>query len=273
MRVLKELSFIDRIMNKSNCLADLIVKLFDQLHLTKNLISFIVDNETQYAVSKDSIFRGNLFSSTMAASIAKLYGIHFLKRVVEPIILEIQKEGTMKEKFLKKHVTTFLSQILGSDDLFPRTLHWLCYELRSKLEEKYPEEDHLPSVGSFLFTRFVSPSLTSPLAYGLLSDAEPSQSLSDTLLQVAKVLQVLANNTKFGALSNLVQFNDFIDEQRPAFLEFISNISNHTYQSKPMDSIPGDYYEIILETAKLINLNMEHIQSIFETVKQEIQKK
>ncbi|KAJ5066725.1 ras gtpase-activating protein [Anaeramoeba ignava] len=269
LRVLKELSFMDKRVINSVQLADCIVKLFDKTNKTNTLISFIVNSEIENAESENAIFRGNILSSKIAASIAKLYGHIYLKKIIEPCINEVKKENSIRDKYLKKYVSLFLEQILSSDDLFPRNLHWLCHELKSKLKDKYNDE-HLFVIGSFLFTRFFSPSITNPEIFDLVSD-EPKQSLSQILLLIAKVLQALANQSKFGALSSLFQFNGFIEENKSNFLEFLSHISDSSYQTKPTDSLPQvDYDDLVSELSELIELNKEIIQKIYNIVKEEI---
>jgi hypothetical protein len=94
----------------------------------------------------------------------------------------------------------------------------LARALADSVGSKFADQ-RIQAVGNFVFLRFFCPALSVPEAYGLCSGDVPPEA-KRYLLSVAKVLQVLANNARFGTKdAGLSELNSFLDRNHPPFLK------------------------------------------------------
>ena len=93
------------------------------------------------------------------------------------------------------------------------------------MEAKYPQET-ASVVCSFLFLKFFCPVVFDPVSYGIISEI-PSQEAGRALVLVSKILQVLANNSRFGTTgkSNLSMINPFLESYEARICAFAVDFS------------------------------------------------
>jgi len=127
--------------------------------------------------------------------------------------------------------------ILKSHAYCPIELREFLKIVKEEVDAALPEQSR-KSVGSFLFLRFFCSAITVPDSYGLIK-LPPSQSARRNLVLVAKLLQNLANEVKFGNKEPwMTKFNDFIETNIPKLGIFYDKITKIPKNSTLRTDIP-----------------------------------
>ncbi|XP_077186104.1 RAS protein activator like-3 isoform X2 [Paroedura picta] len=131
-----------------------------------------------------------------------------------------------------------------------------------------------PSIGrrlisASLFLRFLCPAIMSPSLFGLTQEY-PDDATSRTLILVAKVIQNLANFTKFGEKEAYMTFmNDFLESNSDAMTAFLNRVSS------PGNAIPsednGDAIDLALELSILHSLLCDIFSSLEERTRESLE--
>jgi len=133
-----------------------------------------------------------------------------------------------------------------------------------KVKKAFPGNE-IVGLGALLFLRFICPSLCSPKDMGLV-DSDPLPEAQRGLILVAKLLQNLSLNIRFGDKESFMfDMDDFIESNYPAMDKFLnsmgtpsSNSSNAdtriTKQQK--DDAKATVYEEIKITKKILDLEI-----------------
>ena len=102
------------------------------------------------------------------------------------------------------------ASVVASISRAPRQLREMCAMLKENITDVYGNDNTNQSnvsndkcirvgVGGFIFLRFLCPAIISPVEAGLLdaNDAIPTPTARRALLMVSKIIQKLANGTRF----------------------------------------------------------------------------
>jgi hypothetical protein len=111
--------------------------------------------------------------------------------------------------------------------LFLSELREICFHIYTSVSERFPDSK-ITAVGAFIFLRGFCPAIVSPQVYGI-SKAAPSKDAQRILTLVAKTIQNLANNVKFGKKEEYMAImNEFIESKLPAVQEFLLSLAVQT---------------------------------------------
>ncbi|KAJ3425980.1 ras gtpase-activating protein [Anaeramoeba flamelloides] len=292
MHVLKKLCRVDKRIRQGNKLSDLIAQLFQLKKKLPLLLGLIVNNEVNNSKNQQTILRSPMFTGSLASSVVKISGGEYFRSVSKSLFQALLKHPkdyqvdpryvgdkpakiTKNQQNLTKVLSEFLKTIYESQKHFPKTLHHLCFLVKHKLQDEFPNYNYRTVIGSFLFLRYFSPSITNPTIFKIVKKT-PSTDCNRALVQIAKVLQIIANDSKFGTLSHLAILNEFAIQQNEKLGGFIEKISDNKFSSKKEDTIFANnnkISQIEKEIARIININMIFIAEEFDKAKDSLQKK
>lgn len=133
-----------------------------------------------------------------------------------------------------------INVIIGSLNNVPYGIRWICKQIRELARDKFPtatREQTCSLIGGFFLLRFINPAIVTPQAF-MLVDTKLSAntrrnltlvvtSFSMLTLQLAKILQNLANNTQFGGVKEfyMAPLNAFMSNVRTALNDFLENLT------------------------------------------------
>ena len=100
-------------------------------------------------------------------------------------------------------VSQALCSMNNTADLFPKEVRFVLSQIRNTTAAKWPNQDNLSLrvVANFLFLRFISAGMTSPVSHGLCQQP-PTAIGQKVLTKVAKILQSTANFTNSTPMTN-----------------------------------------------------------------------
>ena len=108
--------------------------------------------------------------------------------------------------------------LVNSIDNVPYGIRWICKQIKSNTAHKFPEATRAQLcslIGGFFLLRFVNPNLACPQAF-MLVEVKLAPNTRRSLTLLAKVLQNVANNTRFGGLKEkyMEGLNAVLDKQQ-----------------------------------------------------------
>ncbi|KAI8608278.1 Rho GTPase activation protein [Chytriomyces sp. MP71] len=120
-------------------------------------------------------------------------------------------------------VETILEEIYSDLEEIPFGIRWICKQIWSLAETKYPHESpqtRSSLLGGLFFLRYINPALLFPEPYLVATDPPLSTNQKRTLTLVAKIIQNLANNpstVKESYMAPLAPFLEAHQTQTSAF--------------------------------------------------------
>ena len=97
--------------------------------------------------------------------------------------------------------------------------------LRERCQEAKRGDMSATLISACIFLRFLCPAILSPSLFNLTQEF-PAEKCARNLTLIAKTIQSLANNTKFGGKEEFMTFlNDFVAREMSSMKTFITQIS------------------------------------------------
>nr|XP_018670524.1 probable Ras GTPase-activating protein isoform X3 [Ciona intestinalis] len=250
----------------------------------KEYMGDVVMDEVDKVEEESLIFRENTIGTKSVEAFLRLVGMGYLYNTLGEFISALfsmeedcEVDGSRlpphasldaNQKNLQMSCEIALCKITSSVNNFPSELREVMSQWRLHCEANNRPRIANRLVTASLFLRLLCPAILNPSLFGLANEI-PDPKTSRTLTLIAKVIQNLANRSRFGSKEEYMKFMDvFIREKWDDMGGFISNVSDPHVPSL-CKGFEG-FVDLGKEFAKLHSFFVEVIPTLEQTVVNEL---
>jgi len=226
----------------------------------------LVMDEVEQVEEESLIFRENTVGTKSVEAFLRLVGMKYLHRVFGDFISTIfstpkdyEVDGSrlpanadllMNQENLRLCCGSAVERVCKSVEYFPMELREVFSTWHRKVVEAGRPRIAFRLITASLFLRLLCPAILNPILFGLANQI-PDPKTARSLTLVAKVVQNLANRSRFGSKEEYMQFMDqFVRERWDDMTSFVDNLSNRDMTSSAQMGFEG-YIDLGREFARL----------------------
>lgn len=220
-------------------LIHVILNIFDTRKSLLRLLKALIDREVAQTTSESNIFRSNSMCMRVLSAFARMHGYNYLRQILSPLISQMvampadrsyeldpkRPDGRNVEenaKNLSIIAQAFLNVICESAPILPPILREVCNHIADAVNEVWPESS-FPAVGSFMFLRFICPTIVAPEMVDIELPRDNAR-IRRGLMLITKIIQNLANNVLFGKEPFLIPLNNLLETNIVPLARFLSDV-------------------------------------------------
>ncbi|QRV73161.1 GTPase-activating protein [Ceratobasidium sp. AG-Ba] len=242
-------------------LIHVILNIFDTRKSLLRLLKALIDQEVAQTTSESNIFRSNTMCMRVLSAFARMHGYNYLRQILSPLISQMiampadrsyeldpkrpDGRGNIEEnaKNLSIIAQAFLNVICESAPILPPIIREVCNFIADSVNLVWPESS-FPAVGSFMFLRFICPTIVSPENVDIELPRENAR-IRRGLMLITKIIQNLANNVLFGKEPYLIPLNKLLEENIVPLARFLNEVIHYTPppDEEPVEEWLGTTYD------------------------------
>ncbi|KAG8749958.1 Ras GTPase activating protein ira2, partial [Ceratobasidium sp. 428] len=225
-------------------LIHVILNIFDTRKSLLRLLKALVEREVAQTTSESNIFRSNTMCMRVLSAFARMHGYNYLRQILSPLISQMAAmpadrsyeldpkrpdgRGNIEEnaKSLSIIAQAFLNVICESAPILPPIIREVCNFIADSVNTVWPESS-FPAVGSFMFLRFICPTIVSPEGVDIELPRENAR-IRRGLMLITKIIQNLANNVLFGKEPYLIPLNNLLEQNIVPLARFLNEVIHYT---------------------------------------------
>jgi len=256
-----------------DALCQALVAIADSNEQTNQLMKIAIAHELNNRTSPLTLFREDSLCTKFLSTYAREKGGTYRRSVLHPVVKKVVNSRTSYEmdplritsdkltppeenqRKLRKLCQKVLDAIFSRHTDFP--LQIISRHLYTEVNKKFPLDGTGPRawspedegideelafrrssdwgmayVGTFIFLRFFCPAIVSPNLHGIV-DRVPTPEAQRGLMLVAKTLQTMANQLRFGEKEAYMKpMNNFIEENQPRLEEYLRHLIQKSPQTR-----------------------------------------
>jgi len=217
-----------------------IIQLYQRASRDLELINFMIETEVSLRKDPTTLFRSEEFPSRTLRAYTRINGIEFAQTALGRHIKKVNDNDIQlevdpnRERYDPSHISIletmaqeFLDEILKSIDYMPVAFIKIASNIAGKVKAKFGTDSLQLAMAGFIFLRFFCPCVASPETFKLpeINSIETRR----TLLLIGKVLQNLANGTKFKE-PYMAELNRFLIKNDKPMKEFLGQVMTYPPQ-------------------------------------------
>ncbi|KAA3682496.1 uncharacterized protein DEA37_0010111 [Paragonimus westermani] len=182
-----------------------------------------------------------------------------------PLENTVNSQIETNRQALLKSVTLLWRRIVASQNCVPYELREAFCSLNSLLEKTYGSRMAMQVISSCLFLRFICPAIHGPVLFGLTNSVPENSRVSRNLTLLAKVLQNLANMSKFEEKEvHMKVLNMFVEREIPVMQAFLRNVASldETFEEDAEYEDCHNFIDLGYEYAKLSSLLLGYLREL-----------